>query len=340
MNGAEGAPGISGSAGAEGPPGPPGEDGVPGADGTTILNGSTVPGVGLGVNGDFYLNTATNIFYGPKTAGAWGSGFSIVGPAGPTGDTGPTGPTGETGVTGEPGVTGSDGQIGAGYGGSGGVVSGSLNLNTLDIYAGTTKIFTFNSKLAYQAGDRVKISQASTLSNYVEGVVTSAIVNIFASGVAGSVSYAYSTAVTVALNLKSGSVTWTSSNPLLIGLATLNIGEAIIKTTKTIFSSTSATTIATLPLVGCIAAECIVLISSNSNGSYYASKVLVTADQFNAQADITEYAINSSRDSSLFPTLTATISGSNVLIRAAVSNFTAVTSKVVSTSILNAQGAA
>jgi YVTN family beta-propeller protein len=38
------------------------------------------------VDGDFFLNTATNVLYGPKASGAWpGSGTSLVGPTGPSG---------------------------------------------------------------------------------------------------------------------------------------------------------------------------------------------------------------------------------------------------------------
>ncbi|MBK8686277.1 MAG: collagen-like protein [Bacteroidetes bacterium] len=58
------------------------------------------------MNGDFYINTATNQIFGPKTAGAWGSGTSLVGPAGATGATGPQGPIGLTGATGPQGPTG------------------------------------------------------------------------------------------------------------------------------------------------------------------------------------------------------------------------------------------
>jgi len=121
------------------------------------------------------------------------------------------------------------------------------------------------------------------------------------------------------------------------------VGEAIVKTTTTDITSSSATTIATFPLAygKCIAVECVVLISSESTGSYYASKVLITADpDYNAIADITEYAIMDARDDSLFPVFTASISGENVLLRAEVSSIAATTAKVVSTSILSPLGAA
>ena len=98
--------------GVQGPMGPAG------VDGRTILNGTGVPSDTLGVDGDCYLDIATNRFYGPKNAGVWGAGFYLVGsqgpvgPAGPTGDTGPTGATGATGQQGPIGLTGATGSIG------------------------------------------------------------------------------------------------------------------------------------------------------------------------------------------------------------------------------------
>lgn len=74
--------------GTNGTNGTDGTNGTNGADGRTILNGAGAPSAGLGVNGDFYLNTATEELYGPKTAGAWGSPVSLIGPAGATGPAG------------------------------------------------------------------------------------------------------------------------------------------------------------------------------------------------------------------------------------------------------------
>ena len=98
--------------------------GSAGADGNTILNGTIVPQSVVGVAGDFYIDTATNIIYGPKVGSSWGSGTSIkgangtagtpgaTGPTGLTGATGPTGPIGPTGATGPAGNTGATGPIG------------------------------------------------------------------------------------------------------------------------------------------------------------------------------------------------------------------------------------
>jgi len=81
-----------------------------------LRSGSGVPSSGLGINGDFYIDTAAHNLYGPKTAGAWGSATSIVGPTGATGPQGATGPTGAAGPTGAQGPTGPQGPSGASAG--------------------------------------------------------------------------------------------------------------------------------------------------------------------------------------------------------------------------------
>lgn len=71
--------------------GPAGAAGTNGIDGATILNGLAAPSNAVGRNGDFFLNTNTNTFYGPKAGGIWPTGFSIVGPAGTAGTNGTNG---------------------------------------------------------------------------------------------------------------------------------------------------------------------------------------------------------------------------------------------------------
>jgi hypothetical protein len=94
FNIAEGQQGPAGPAGATGATG---ATGAAGADGRTVLNGTGVPGSGLGANGDFFIDTTGWVIYGPKAGGVWPGGASLVGPAGATGATGPVGPTGPTG---------------------------------------------------------------------------------------------------------------------------------------------------------------------------------------------------------------------------------------------------
>ena len=92
--GATGATGPAGANGTNGTNGTNGSNGSNGADGKTVRSGSGAPSGGLGVDGDFYINTAANTIYGPKTSGSWGSPTSLVGPTGATGSTGASGVNG------------------------------------------------------------------------------------------------------------------------------------------------------------------------------------------------------------------------------------------------------
>ncbi|MCW3111825.1 MAG: collagen triple helix repeat [Segetibacter sp.] len=80
--GLSGAIGVTGPQGATGPIGPTGVTGPQGANGKTILSGTANPATGLGATGDFYINTTSSQFFGPKTAQGWGTGVSLIGPAG------------------------------------------------------------------------------------------------------------------------------------------------------------------------------------------------------------------------------------------------------------------
>jgi hypothetical protein len=85
----------------------------------TLLSGEVDPTSEVGQNGDFYVNRATAVLFGPKANGQWPPGFSLLqyGPTGATGPvgatgvgiTGATGPVGATGV----GITGATGPVGA-----------------------------------------------------------------------------------------------------------------------------------------------------------------------------------------------------------------------------------
>jgi len=98
--------GPQGPAGATGATGATGAQGPAGTNGSTVLNGTGAPGSGIGHNGDFYLDTAANVLYGPKAAGTWSTtGTSLVGPQGPAGATGATGAPGTNGTNGTNGTT-------------------------------------------------------------------------------------------------------------------------------------------------------------------------------------------------------------------------------------------
>jgi hypothetical protein len=119
LTGATGPVGATGAAGPQGPAGPTGAQGpagTAGTNGTAVLNGIIAPTNAVGVNGDFYINTATNTLYGPKANGTWPTGISLIGsqgPAGPTGATGLTGATGPSGAAGPQGPAGPTGATGA-----------------------------------------------------------------------------------------------------------------------------------------------------------------------------------------------------------------------------------
>ena len=87
--GPAGPTGPPGSQGPQGPQGLQGPAGTNGINGTAIRNGITNPANTTGENGDFYINTATNTLFGPKTSGIWpANGVSLVGPQGPSGSSG------------------------------------------------------------------------------------------------------------------------------------------------------------------------------------------------------------------------------------------------------------
>lgn len=62
-----------------------GAPGGAGANGSKILNGVDVPPANIGAAGDYYINTSTGDFYGPKTTG-WGNPImNLRGPQGASG---------------------------------------------------------------------------------------------------------------------------------------------------------------------------------------------------------------------------------------------------------------
>jgi hypothetical protein len=82
--GATGPAGSAGPTGAAGAAGPGGPQGPAGSNGHTVLNGTGTPSNSVGSDGDFYIDTAANVLYGPKAGGTWPSpGVSLIGPAGP-----------------------------------------------------------------------------------------------------------------------------------------------------------------------------------------------------------------------------------------------------------------
>lgn len=131
---------ISTAAGSQGPVGPQGPQGLAGLNGlqglpgipaaipSTILSGISDPISTVGIDGDFFINTALETIAGPKKSGSWPIGVSltgtqgtiglagatgVIGPTGAAGAVGPVGLTGAAGTTGPNGATGAAGAIGS-----------------------------------------------------------------------------------------------------------------------------------------------------------------------------------------------------------------------------------
>lgn len=154
--GPTGAAGATGATGPTGPTGATGATGAAGADGHTVLNGTSAPGSGVGANGDFYYDTVAKMFYGPKAAGAWPSGFSIVGPTGATGSAGATGATGPTGPAGPSTVSDSVLRIQ-----DNGDATKQLAFEASGISTGTTRTVTAQN----QSGTMALLSDVATKAN-------------------------------------------------------------------------------------------------------------------------------------------------------------------------------
>lgn len=108
----DGAVGPEGQRGERGERGEKGETGAVGKDGNTILSGTSNPTSAQGAVGDFYINTASYLIFGPKTSSGWGSGKSVLGATGAKGDKGDKGDTGARGATGATGAKGDKGDKG------------------------------------------------------------------------------------------------------------------------------------------------------------------------------------------------------------------------------------
>jgi Collagen triple helix repeat (20 copies) len=162
--GPAGPPGATGPAGPAGDAGPAGSQGPAGTNGASVLNGSGAPAGSLGSNGDFYLDTTSEVLYGPKSAGAWpATGVSLVGPRGATGATGAAGPTGPAGAQGPQGPAGTN----HGY-----FASISSNLMTQDtaITVGSTVSLPAGTYFVTMAGDAVAyLNSTGALECQIQG---------------------------------------------------------------------------------------------------------------------------------------------------------------------------
>jgi hypothetical protein len=137
-----------------------------------IRYGVGAPNSSLGFNGDFYVDITSSVFYGPKTAGNWGVGQSLIGPAGqagPPGPAGPVGPQGQGGPAGPAGVPGATGATGpaGGFGAYG---------SFLDLVTQTNPVA--NTPMPIQLRTTVESSGVNIVDNYKITVTEPGIYNI------------------------------------------------------------------------------------------------------------------------------------------------------------------
>jgi len=110
--GAQGLQGLQGIQGIQGIQGLIGATGAAGINGSHILQGTTTLTNEMGVDGDYYFNSALKIIYGPKAGGMWPEGVNLSGGTGATGAAGSNGAAGAAGATGATGATGTAGTAG------------------------------------------------------------------------------------------------------------------------------------------------------------------------------------------------------------------------------------
>lgn len=90
QSGAQGPSGVTGATGPAGqsytgPSGVDGSTGPTGATGAAIVGVGGAPNANVGRDGDFAFDVSGKTIYGPKAAGEWPAGTSLLGPTGPTG---------------------------------------------------------------------------------------------------------------------------------------------------------------------------------------------------------------------------------------------------------------
>lgn len=54
-------------------------DGKPGVNGNNIIQGEGIPKMSIGMEGDYYFDSKTNVLWGPKSSTNWGSGIELTG---------------------------------------------------------------------------------------------------------------------------------------------------------------------------------------------------------------------------------------------------------------------
>ena len=164
----------------------------------TILSGAGVPAVKIGVNGDFYVDTKSMNFYGPKRNNLWPIPISLKGTTGPVGPSGVDGKNGSSanataGSTGATGSAGSQGPAGAtGLAGSTGPAgaTGAAGPTGLTGAAGATGA-TGSAGATGASGSSVPVTISTgsiTFASLINGIAgTSSNSNAFGSFLAGKI---------------------------------------------------------------------------------------------------------------------------------------------------------
>jgi|GEM_PF-6384931 len=122
-----------------------GATGPQGEAGSMIIQGSGVPDAAAGREGDYYLDKAQALLYGPKTDGSWGQPVSLRGPAG---SNGANGTNGNTILSGPQAPANSQGTTG-------------------DFYLNTTTLELYGPKTAAGWGDPINIATPNPVCNLV-----------------------------------------------------------------------------------------------------------------------------------------------------------------------------
>lgn len=146
-----------------------GAAGTAGSNGNTVLSGSGAPSALLGVNGDYYINTAdaNRPLYGPKTLGAWGAAVNLKGDTGATGSAGSNGSAGTDGADAFVYVAYADDASGTGF-----VLTFSAAKNYIAVKKSTTEILSpavsdFSglwAKYRGEGGDRYSTTSSTSLT--------------------------------------------------------------------------------------------------------------------------------------------------------------------------------
>jgi type VI secretion system secreted protein VgrG len=146
------------------------------------LSGNRVPGMALGKDGDYYLNSESGDVYA-KVSGEWTVVTNIIGPAGPQGAKGDLGVQGIQGLAGAPGPQGPAGETGAqgpqgtqgpqGLPGPEGHSPVSNSRTVLSIASfGSVALTLETNRNAFAEGQRVRISILNSAANFMEGTIT------------------------------------------------------------------------------------------------------------------------------------------------------------------------